>query len=61
MKQLASFVAKQEAKLKQVSIGNIREILKILSKLSVSNTEVITLLVKNGKKAKSKSLKAKKK
>lgn len=62
IKQLASFIAKSEGKLKQVSIGNIREILSILSKLTVSNTEVITLLVKNGKKkSKSKVLKAKKK
>jgi hypothetical protein len=62
IKQVASYVAKNEAKLKQVSIGNIREVLKILSKLCVTNTEVITLLVKNGKKqTSSKVKKAKKK
>lgn len=50
IKSVASYVAKKEGKKSQVKIGDVREILTILSKLFMTNTEVITLLVKNGKR-----------
>ena len=50
IKSVASYVAKKEGKKSQAKIGDVREMLTILSKLFLTNTEVITLLVKNGKR-----------
>ena len=50
MKELATLVSKKEGKKKQTSIGNIREVLKIVSILMVKDPHVIELLIRNGRR-----------
>ena len=47
---LASKVASLEGRKVQVSVGNVREILGILSDLLFSDTEVMSVLLANGKR-----------
>lgn len=46
--QIASEIALSEAKKSQTSIGNIREILSIISDMVYQNPEVHTVLYENG-------------
>lgn len=55
LNQLASKIAKLEGKKSEVSIGNIREILGILSDLTLENPEITMLLLINGSKRKKKN------
>lgn len=62
IRELASLVAKKEGHRSQSRIGDIREILSILSDLSYDSQEVIHAIVQNGiqrakrrKKARAKS------
>jgi hypothetical protein len=50
LKEITKHIASHEAKLKQVSIGNIREMLGILSDMAYDYPEVVTTLILNGKK-----------
>lgn len=52
IRELCSLIAFKEGLKKQVSIGNVREIVKVISRFSNSNPEIIPLLIKNGKKKK---------
>ena len=47
---LASKVASLEGRKVQVSVGNVREILSILSDLAFSDPEVLRILLENGKR-----------
>lgn len=49
-RELCSKIAKSEGKLKQVSIGNIREIMSLVSKLIYSDPKSLLILLKNGEK-----------
>jgi hypothetical protein len=48
IKKLASLIAKKEGKKKQARIGDIREILSILSDLCVKDSGVVIALINNG-------------
>jgi hypothetical protein len=48
--ELPSVLCKREAKLKEVSVGNMREIISILSDLIFQNSELTTLLFRNGER-----------
>lgn len=58
--EIPSVLCKREAKLKQVSVGNMREILAIVSDLIVEDASVLEALLANGRRrAKRKSAKRK--
>lgn len=58
--QLASAIAKKEGHKSQSRIGDIREMLSILSDMSYDSPEPINAIIKNGiARAKKKSLKSK--
>lgn len=48
VQQLASLIARKEGHKSQSRIGDIREILAILSDLSYSSPDVIPAIIKNG-------------
>lgn len=48
IKQLASLIARREGKLKEVSIGNIREIVAIMCDLMVEDVSLQALMLQNG-------------
>ena len=48
--ELASLVARLEGKKSKVKIGDVREILRILSDLSFEDTTVLKLIYANGKR-----------
>jgi len=48
IRELASKVAKLEGKKSETSIGNIREILKIVSDLIAQDASALHVLLKNG-------------
>lgn len=50
MKDLATAIAKAEGKKTQARIGEVREILSLLSDMVYLDTELIELLIKNGKR-----------
>jgi hypothetical protein len=50
MKQLASQIAKIEGKKVEVSVGNVREILGILSDMLFEDNTLVSLLLTNGKR-----------
>jgi len=52
---LASYIAKKEKGKKEISIGNIREVLKLLSDASYKDTKVLKYIYKNGKRRGKKS------
>lgn len=58
IKEICSELAKREAKLKQAPIGNVRELVAIISDLMVEDSSVIQTLLSNGSK---RAKKAKKK
>ena len=49
-RHLTRVIALKEGKKVQVSIGNIREIISILSDLFISNPETVKIIVNNGKR-----------
>lgn len=49
---LASEIASREGKKIQVSVGNIRELLAILSDKIIEDPTIIALLIKNGERRK---------
>lgn len=51
LKELDSLIAKLEGKKSEVSIGNIREIRKIICEL-IQNPEILALMLKAGLKKK---------
>ena len=52
MKELATCITLQEKKKSSVSIGNVREILSLLSDLAVKDPSCLALLIQNGMKRK---------
>lgn len=50
MKDLATAIAKQEGKKTQARIGEVREILSVLSDMIYLDSVLIELLINNGKK-----------
>jgi len=50
MNDLAKEIAKKEVGKQEVSIAQIKEILKVVNTIVYSNPEVISLMIKNGKK-----------
>lgn len=48
IKELASLIAKSESLKHEASIGDVREILSILSDLSVRHESVVDVLLRNG-------------
>lgn len=52
-KELSSYIALKEGKKKEVSIGNVREVLSILSEMCADNPYIVSILIKNGLRLKS--------
>lgn len=50
MKDLASHIANKESKKSQVKIGDVREILSIISDLAIKEPIVLSLFIENGLK-----------
>lgn len=50
MRELASRIAEFEGKKSEASIGDIREILKLVSIMMAMDAEVVAVLIKNGLK-----------
>lgn len=55
--KLASEVASREGKKSQVGIGNIREIISILSEIMAEDKSVVEMLLENGRKKDKENLK----
>lgn len=49
-KDICSFIASEEKGRSEVSIGNVREIMKIVSIMVYENPEILRTLLTNGKK-----------
>lgn len=56
LNELAAVIAEKEVGKKQVSIGQIKEIVKILSMEMYLNPELIAMMIKNGKRNHKKGL-----
>ena len=54
MNDLAAFVAKVEGGKKQISIAQVKEVLKIVSIMCAKDSEVIAILIQSGRKCKKK-------
>jgi len=50
MNELALKVTRAEGKKKSISIAQVKEVLKIVSKLCAKNSGVVALLIRNGQK-----------
>lgn len=50
IKELATEIAKREAKKSQVTIGNVREILAHLSDISAADPSALVIIEKNGRR-----------
>lgn len=50
MKKLASHIAALEGKKHEASIGDVREIIKLISIACASDPQVVSALIKNGAK-----------
>lgn len=50
VKEIASEIAKREGKKSSARVGDIREIVAILSDLSVEDSGVIAIIVRNGQR-----------
>jgi hypothetical protein len=48
--ELASILAKEEGKKHQATIGDIREILSILSEIMAEDEKVVEMLLENGRR-----------
>lgn len=62
LKEIYSYIAKHEKGKDEISIGNIREVVKLISELIVKDEDALKSLVNNGKRRlKSKKPKTRKK
>ena len=50
IKEIVSYVAKKEGKKVQTSVGNVREIVRILCELVYADEDALKTMIKNGKR-----------